>query len=51
MFAGSNLVYQWVPRSGKMAQGHTKMSPGRVSPGVLQRGVTARLLHFVWTFN
>ena len=40
MFAGSNLVYQWVPASGKVARGDIKMSPGRVSPGVLQRGVS-----------
>ena len=36
---GSNLVLQWVPRRGKVVRGDTKMSPGRVSPGVLQRGV------------
>ena len=40
MFAESNLLYQWVPGSGKVAWGDTKMSPGRVSPGVLQRGVS-----------
>ena len=45
MFAGSKLVYQWVPGSGKVARGDTKMSPGRVSPGVLQRGVDYDLLH------
>ena len=39
MFVGSNLVLQWVPGSGKVVRGDTKMSPGRVSPGVLQRGV------------
>ena len=39
MFSRSNLVYQWVPGSGKVAQGDTEMSPGRVSPGVLQRSV------------
>ena len=39
MFVGSNLVLQWVPRSGKVVRGDTKMSPGRVLPGVLQRGV------------
>ena len=39
MFVGTNLVLQWVPGSGKIVQGDTKMSPGRVSPGVLQRGV------------
>ena len=38
MFVGSNLVLQWVPRSRKVVRGDTKMSPGRVSPGVLQRG-------------
>ena len=38
MFAGSNLVFQWVPGSGKVLRGDTKMSPGRVSPGALQRG-------------
>ena len=38
MFVGSNLVLQWVPGSGKVVRGDTKMSPGRVSPGVLQRG-------------
>ena len=39
MFVGSNLVLQWVLGSGKVVRGDTKMSPGRVSPGVLQRGV------------
>ena len=39
MFVGSNLVLQWVPGSGKVVRGDTKMSPGRVSLGVLQRGV------------
>ena len=39
MFVGSNLVLQWVPGSGKVVRGDTKMSPGRVSPGVLRRGV------------
>ena len=39
MFVGSNLVLQWVPGSGKVVRGDTKVSPGRVSPGVLQRGV------------
>ena len=43
MFVGSNLVLQWVPGSGKVVQGDTKMSPGRVSPGVLQRGVSELL--------
>ena len=38
-FVGSNLVLQWVPGSGKVVRGDTKMSPGRVSPGVLQRDV------------
>ena len=36
-FVGSNLVLQWVPGSGKVVRGDTKMSPGRVSPVVLQR--------------
>ena len=40
MFVGSNFVLQWVPGSGKVVRGDTKMSPCRVSPGVLQRGVT-----------
>ena len=40
MFVGSNLVLQWVPGSGKVVQGDTKMSPCRVSLGVLQRGVS-----------
>ena len=40
MFVGSNLVSQWVLGSGKVVRGDTKMSLGRVSPGVLQRGVT-----------
>ena len=40
MFVGSNLVLQWVPGMEKVFRGDTKMSPGRVSPGVLQRGVT-----------
>ena len=39
MFVGSNLVLQWVPGNGKVVQGDTKMSPGRVSLGELQRGV------------
>ena len=39
MFIGSNLVLQWVPGNGKVVRGDTKMSPGRVSTGVLQRGV------------
>ena len=34
MFLGSNLVLQWVPGSGNVVRGNTKMSPGRVSPGV-----------------
>ena len=38
-FVGSNLVLQWVPGRGKVVRGDTKMSPGRVSLGVLQRGV------------
>ena len=38
MFCGSNLVLQWVPGSGKVVRGDTEMSPGRVSPGVLQGG-------------
>ena len=33
MFVRSNLVLQWVPESGKVVRGDTKMSPG-----VLQRG-------------
>ena len=36
---GRICVYQWLPGSGKLARGDTKMPPGRVSPGVLQRGV------------
>ena len=28
MFVGSNLVLQWVPGSGKVVRGDTKMSPG-----------------------
>ena len=43
MFARSNLVYQWVPRSGKVARGDTKMSPGMVSPSVLQRGCSFKV--------
>ena len=39
MFVGSNLLLQWVPGSGKVVREGTKMSPGRVSPVVLQRGV------------
>ena len=39
MFVRSNLVLQWVPGSGKVVREYTRMSPGRVSPGVLQRGV------------
>ena len=39
MFVGLNLVLQWVLGSAKVDRGNTKMSPGRVSPGVLQRGV------------
>ena len=46
MFVGPNLVLQWVPGSGKVVRGDTKMSPGRVSPSVLQRGVnSARASH------
>ena len=45
MFLGSNLVLQWVPGSGKVVRGDTKMSPGRVSPGVLQRGVIKATMH------
>ena len=40
MFVGSKLVLQWVPESGKVVRGDTKMSPGRVSLGMLQRDVT-----------
>ena len=39
MFIGSNLVLQLVPGSGKVVRGDIKMTPGRVSPGVLRRGV------------
>ena len=39
MFVGSNLVLQWVPGSGIVVQGDTKVSLGRVSPSVLLRGV------------
>ena len=39
ILVGSNLVLQWVPGSESVVRGDTKMSPGRVSPGVLQRGV------------
>ena len=39
MFVGSDLVLQWVLGSRKVVRGDTKMSPGRVSSGVLQRGV------------
>ena len=54
MFVGSNLVLQWVPGSGKVVRGDTKMSPG-----VLQRGVfklfyiCELLLHFdsPWYFS
>ena len=35
MFVGSNLVLQWVLGSGKVVQGGTKLSPGRVLLGVL----------------
>ena len=35
MFVGSNLVIQWVPGSGKVVRGDTK-----ISPSVLQRGVS-----------
>ena len=38
MFAGSNLVYQWVPGSGKLL-GETQKCP--LSPGVLKRGVSS----------
>ena len=41
MFVVSNLVLQWVPGSGKVVRGDTKMSLGRVSPGVSQRGVVS----------
>ena len=43
MLIESNLVLQWVPGSGKVVRGDTKMSLGRVSPGVLQRGVPLEL--------
>ena len=39
MFVGTNLVLQWIPDRGKVVRGDTKMSPGRVLPGVLQRGI------------
>ena len=39
MLVGSNLVLQWIPGRGKVVRGDTKMSPGNVSLGVLQRGV------------
>ena len=39
MFVGSNLVLQWVPENGKVVRGDTKMSPGKVSLGMSQRGV------------
>ena len=39
MFVGPNLVLQWVPGSGKVVREDTKMSPGKVLPGVLQSGV------------
>ena len=39
MFVGSNLVLQWMPGNGKVVRGDTKMSPGRVSLGLSQRGV------------
>ena len=44
MFVGSNLVLQWVPGSEKVVRGDMKMSRGRVSPGVLQRGVLSQLV-------
>ena len=41
MFVGSNSVLQWMPGSGnQVVRKETKMSPGRVSPCVLQRGVS-----------
>ena len=46
MFVVSNLVLQWVPGSGKVVWRDAKMSPGRVSPGVLQRGVHEGLQQF-----
>ena len=50
MVVGSNSVLQWVPGSGKVVRGDTKMSPGRVSPvrvspGVSQRGVNMNAEH------
>ena len=36
MFVGSDLILQWVPGSGIFFH---KISPGRVSLAVLQRGV------------
>ena len=39
MFVGPNLVLQWVPRSEIFFPGTHNMSRGRVSLGVLQRGV------------
>ena len=46
MFVGSNLVLQWVPGSEKVVRGDTKMSPGSVSPGVLQRDVMSEMCAF-----
>ena len=42
MFVGSNLVLQWVPRSGKVVRGDIKMSPASVSR-VCYRGVSSTL--------
>ena len=39
LFVGSNSVLQLVSGGGKVVRRDTKMSPGRFSPGVLQRGV------------
>ena len=39
MFFESNLVLQWVPGNGRVALGDTKMSQGRVSLCVSQKGV------------
>ena len=48
MFVRPNLVMQWVPGSGKVVRGDTKMSPGKVSLGVLQRGVLKPLERSKW---
>ena len=51
MLVGSNLALQWVPGSGKVVRGDTKMSSGSVSLGVLQRGVSEIFKHLTYRYS